>query len=318
MKKSKISLRTIATVLILGLLTTSTVYASIESTEAAVDTLLTSTNPQDHIKALELMEQNGAQVSRTVINEYDALKELNEELTEGNASRTVEYSKEELEYIANYRDNLVGKIENMQKESDDVLKAYNYTDDQINAIRNFDGSDEMLRRAASRCTVYGGFNNYTTSSNRSSAQMVAAFRWDGAYSPGNPVASKDIFGVTWSAPFKEDSATGHLLHKNANYNNTIQSNVSVKANNLYVSSIQVENNKVASVSGAGMIGHWIESGSIISQLSSNSYAPDLVGYAAYGLSTLSVSPSVSVSGSPGAGLSFSSGVRNVGGERFYP
>lgn len=316
MKNIKISLKILAVVLVMGLSTTTLTYASIESSEENIDTLLTSTNPHDHIKALEIMEQNGMKVTHETINEYDIFKELNEDLKENKLARENEYSDEQLNYIENYQDNLTQKIRALQKESDEVLKAYNYTDDQIDAIRNFDGSIEMLKRASSRCEVYGGFNNYTTSSSSSSAQMVAAFRWNGAYTPG--AGTTDIFAVTWSAPFKEKTATGYLVHKNANYNNTLQSTASVKPNDLYVSSINVPNNKNASLSGIGIIGHWIESGSIISEISANSYVPDLAGYAAYGLNTLSLSPNVSAGGSAGIGLSFSIGISTVGSNRFYP
>lgn len=296
---------------------TNLAYASIESSESSIDTLLKSTNPRDHIKALQIMEQNGMNVIHETINEYDILKSLNEDFKENKLTKANGYNDEQLNYIANYEENLTQKIKNLQAENDDILKAYNYTDEQIEAIRNFDGSLEMLRRASSRCEVYGGFNNYVTNSTSSSAQMVAAFAWNGAYTPG--FGTTDIFAVTWSNPFKEKTATGYLVYKNASYNNTIQSTASVKAKDLYISSIDVPNNKNASLPGVGVIGHWIDSGSIISEISANSYAPDLAGYAAYGLNTLLLSPNVSAgAGGAGAGLSFSTGINVVGSSRFYP
>lgn len=308
----------IGVILAVCLMASNNVYAAPESSQSTIDTLLASTNPHDHIEALKIMEANGAKITKITINEFDALKALNEKLEDGKDERAQVYSAEELDYISNYRANLTKKIENMQQQSDETLKKYDYTDDQIYAIRNFDGSDEMLRRASSECNVYGGFNNFTTSSSRSSAQLVAAFDWNGAYSPGNPVANSDIFGVTWAAPYRENSATGYLIHENVSYNSTIQTTVTVDADDLYVSSIQVDNNKLKTISGTP-IGHWIDAGSIISELSSNSYAPDLAGFAAYGLSSLSISPSVEAgSGGAGASLSFSSGVSEVGSSRFYP
>lgn len=263
------------------------------------------------------MEQNGANIERETINEFDALKDLNERLLSEDLDIST-YSTEEQNYILNYRENLSTKIEGLKNESYEVLKIYNYSDAQIDAIRNFDGSDAMLRIAASKCTVYGGFTDFSHSSSGSSARMIAAFEWNGAYNPGNPIATKDIFGVTWSAPFTEKSATGHLSHKNANYNSTIQSTVSVTPDDLYISSIQVPNNKLKSVSGADQIGHWIDAGSIISQISTKTNTPEIAGYASYGLNTIIFSPSIDVSKSGvGGSLAFSSGITKAGGSRFY-
>lgn len=161
-------------------------------------------------------------------------------------------SNEEKDFIINYKDNLIKKIDSLRLESDEVLKRYNYTKEQISAIRNFDGSDEMLRMASSNCEVYGGFNNFTSNSSGSSTQMVAAFRWKGKYSEGNSFASKDIF--------------------------TVDTTATVNADDLYLSSIQVIKNESTVVNG-DVRGHWINAGSIISELSTKTKTPDIVAYA---------------------------------------
>ena len=187
-------------------------------------------------------------------------------------------SNEEKDFIINYKDNLIKKIDSLRLESDEVLKRYNYTKEQISAIRNFDGSDEILRMASSNCEVYGGFNNFTSNSSGSSTQMVAAFRWKGKYSEGNSFASKDIFAVTWSSPFIERSSRGYLSYVNTHYGDTVDTTATVNADDLYLSSIQVIKNESTVVNG-DVRGHWIDAGSIISELSTKTKTPDIVAYA---------------------------------------
>ncbi|WP_416198193.1 hypothetical protein [Sporanaerobacter sp.] len=171
--------------------------------------------------------------------------------------------------------------------------------------------------ASSNCEVYGGFNNFTSNSSGSSTQMVAAFRWKGKYSEGNSFASKDIFAVTWSSPFIERSSRGYLSYVNTHYGDTVDTTATVNADDLYLSSIQVIKNESTVVNG-DVRGHWIDAGSIISELSTKTKTPDIVAYAAYGLNTAYASPSVSVGkDSAGVGLSFGSKIKNVGSARFY-
>lgn len=55
---------------------------------------------------------------------------------------------EEYELILNYKEIFKKYIENMQKESIKTLKSWDYPDQQIDAIKNFDCSDEAFSRAS--------------------------------------------------------------------------------------------------------------------------------------------------------------------------
>lgn len=80
----------------------------------------------------------------------------------------------------------------MQKLSLEQLKLYNYTDEQIYTIYNFDESEEMITAAISTVKVYGGFTSNTHNSTKSTAKLVMAFNWNGRTSG----YGKDIFVVT--------------------------------------------------------------------------------------------------------------------------
>lgn len=297
------------------LLTMTTDYtATNRNIDEVVDSLLESSCSDDHVKALQLMEENGYYVERIVITEYDILEQLNNEYRSGKCRKS--YSLEEADAIVNYKENLTEKVISLQAESDETLKKYNYTQEQIEAIRNFDGSDEMLRASSSACTVYGGFTDYVHSASGTSARMIAAFNWNGVYS-GGIFDAQDIFAVTWCSPLRESSAEGYVTYENSTYGNPQNRTATVVATGLYADSISFDKSVIAKY-GSDYIGHTIKSGSIISQLSSNSDVVELVGYASYGVNTLFLNPSISVGAEEvGVGIGFSTGVEVAGSARFY-
>lgn len=279
----KRAMRLLAIMLTFMLLMTTTDYsAKNKNFDEVVNSLLESTCSDDHVKALQLMEQNGYHVERIVVTEYDMLEKLNNDYKNGKSRKT--YSPEEINEIVNYKENLIEKVVSLQSESDETLKKYNYTQEQIDAIRNFDGSDEMLRASSSACTVYGGFTDYTHSASGTSVRMIAAFNWNGVYTGGG-FSSKDIFAVTWCSPLRVLSAEGYVTYENSTYGNPQNRTATVVPTGLYADSISFDKSVTAQY-GSNYIGHTIKSGSIISQLSSNTNVVDLVGFASYGVNTL--------------------------------
>ena len=277
-----------------------------EILEAKVTALLDSKNTESHIKALKLLEESGYDVQKTVYNEYDAYLEIKQAL-ENNPMSTDGISEEYDEmrnYIADFESTYAEKIEYLNTLTDEQLRFVNYRDDQIYAIRNYDGSSEMMRASASECYVYGGFTNFKSTTTKTSAKLIAAFEWDGLYNYGSLFATKDIFGVTWISPFKSDASSeeGYITYKNVNTETAIYDvEYAPKQEGMFASGVVFNISKMEYV-GNNPVSHLVDSGSIICNLDTYTRETQVLGFAKYGKSTGNVTPAFAFS-PDGVGLS---------------
>lgn len=117
-------------------------------------------------------------------NEYLSLKEsinkLENELLNSystNNNKKVIELKELNDQVLEYK-NMINELKYLDES---YFETYNYSDDQINAIRNYDGSEEMTIKAASY--VYGNLNltdfRYNSSSNTSYISAKTTATWIG-------------------------------------------------------------------------------------------------------------------------------------------
>lgn len=150
-----------------------------------------------------------------IINEYQALKELNrefEELKTGNKTKSsfnVEnYSKESLDIIENYEEFYKNKIENLKNADLDTLIFLGYDEEQIEAIQNFDGSEEMIIKAASRLTLTTGIRNheYNARYDKTTARLNIDFRWAGSAS----FEFNDLLAIVWADDYVIDTKRSYL------------------------------------------------------------------------------------------------------------
>lgn len=249
------------------------------------------------------------------INEYEMLKKSYDEIISNPNAGLSMYneSPDKLEFILNYEKEYKTNIKNLQKEDVNTLKAWDYSDEQIEAIKNFDGSEKAMSRASAKCKVYGGFTKFTHNSSSSAAEMVAAFNWQ-----GRPIGFfNDIFAVTWTAPYQ--SKVSQCKASLEYYTTDIKKwrnksvNLTPKASGLYNNHISFPKYR-SFVSGIPNT-HFINKGSFIMTMSCKGNHPNLGGYTAYGYTTLNISPSVSYPAS--LSISFSTGVKTMGTARFY-
>lgn len=283
-------LLTLILVLSLGNFTNATNFSNNE-TQKHIDYLLTSDNPEDHIKAIQLMELIGHKTLKSEVTVYDVLNNMS----------TVERKK--------YEQEIIDEVNNLSLMDKDELISRNFTDDQIKTIKGFDGTKQMALAAAPSIYVYGGFNNYIKKPSLTTVQMVSAFRWNGGYS-GFGAPWKDVFACVWSSPFNPTSETGHLRYVTKS-NKSVGTTATVKEDSLRGSHILVPQS-VSNSNGT----HWIDSGSIITNLRSNSSVGDVSGFTSYGKNSVSLTPSVSFdSKGPTLGISFSTFVKVVGTKR---
>lgn len=261
--------------------------------QTEIDTLLKTDNPEDHIKAIELMKLNGQKIFKSKVTIYDMLENVSD-------NERIKLERE-----------IIEEMDNLSYMGEDDLKSRNFTDKQVNIIKNFDGSKEMALAAAPSVTVYGGFNNYNRTPSLTTTQMISAFQWNGGYS-GFGAPWQDIFATVWSSPFNPTSETGTIRYYRAQNSSYVNRAASVIPGSLRGSHIKMPQSFFNS-NGT----HWIYSGSIISNLRSYSSVGDVAGYSAYGKNTVSLTPGVSFSSNgPSLGITFSSYVNKVGQARF--
>lgn len=173
----------------------------------------------------------------------------------------------------------------------------------------------MLRSSSSACEVSGAFTNFTYTSEGTTVNMITTFEWKGPY-PGTLFSSDDIFGVTWCGPFREISSKGYVTYKNSTYGNPQFRTAEVEDGGLYVSFMTFDKS-VTAYYGSLYIGHTVYSGSIQSELKTLTYVPEIVGFSAYGVNTLFLHPSISVSSNDqGISIGYSFGVNIAGYARF--
>ena len=112
-------------------------------------------------------------------NEYAEL--LNEYSSLANSQSENISTHSKLSSLKELIDKYPGYIYSLQKYSEDELKNLNYTDSQIYAIQNYDGSEKMTLAAAATVTgsVTLSSRSYNASTNKTTATVTATVRWNG-------------------------------------------------------------------------------------------------------------------------------------------
>ena len=114
-------------------------------------------------------------------------------------------------------DCLKNHIYELKSKSREVLKRYKYTNSQIDAIKNYDGSEEMTVKASSKIkfSVKKNILSYDAKTGLSTAKATVSFSWNGtpedygndsfamAYEADNNHIFKEVSSVTSSLTYKE-------------------------------------------------------------------------------------------------------------------
>ena len=119
-----------------------------------------------------------------VKNEYLELKSnylLLDNLSKSRINILTDYDKTNLNELKNAIDKYPSFIYNMKELSINQLKNRNYNNSQINAIKNYDGSEEMTVRASAYVTGTYSITDYkyNSSENRTYATGNATATWNG-------------------------------------------------------------------------------------------------------------------------------------------
>lgn len=247
------------------------------------------------------------------INEYDLLKSVDSgeigrmyrttNLVQNVTERNVNFEEQEENYqtqndlIAEYIERIYDLKDNWTEQE---LRNVGYREDQIYAIKNFDGSEKMLRQAATDVTVRIGLRDVSIGSNKTTVKVIADFNCEGIQSNW----FSDVFGVLWSEPLTIASKSGTLRYVNSNGRSLYVNETPKNAGSLYGLQLIFPKYKRASPA------YYIHSGTMIVNLKSNSEVQDIAALAAYGYTYFGANPSLSVTGN--LSFTFSSGTENIG------
>lgn len=244
---------------------------------------------------------------KIIINEYEVLKELNKEYNYAKEKNELsinetfnKFTAEDILMIENFKDEYLDKIYGLKSWNLGDLKRAGYTEEQIDAIKNFDGSERMLIQASTRIHVDIGFRNLVRSNSRTTVDLISSFNCYGLVQSN---WFNDIFTVVFNTPFSVSRRTATLRYYRPENQSNSYTYPTVLNNGLY--GVEIKFPKYHDSSGA----HYIHSGSIVLGLTSNSYVFDLQALAKYGYTTFGV-PSATIGWPPS--ISFSSGTREIG------
>lgn len=211
-----------------------------------------------------------------------------------------------LDELKDYEKNYKKHIYSMKDLSIEELREFNYSDLQIEAIKNYDGSREMTIAAATTVSVYCDIYNVYKTSAGSGCRVLSTFSINGVLS----TIFSDIFVLTISQPLSISYREGHLVYSNGS-----------GTNSLIYPTPWLEGTHAAYLTfptstSFGGYQKQIYGGHILVDLTSNAYIADMQAYAAYGHTYLSISPSFSLA-PIGGGINFSSGVTKMGYDYDY-
>lgn len=236
------------------------------------------------------------------VNEYEALKALSE-----NSSfqlTNMGYSADEVKFIQNIEE-YANHLKSYSHSSDQELDNLGYSKDQIDMLRDYKGTEEETIRLAATLTLRlnAQYVTHNNSTNRTNARLGYNWTWAGV-----PVfKTRDIIGVSWN----DWSVTGSST--------SVTYKPLTGASGTRYGSATILSNSGPNSAGRGVRINmtqddnywWARSGSGIFDLRGNSAGrKDLSAYAAYGHTTLSITPGFSI---PGYGsINFNWGMQTVG------
>lgn len=112
------------------------------------------------------------------ISEYELVKQL--ESKSNSELKRIGYDNDEIAQIRNYDELFKKNIEEIKGIDEDVLKNdFEYTDEQIDIIQNFNGSESQMAKASATVNVKATKNSSSSTSKLSKLNVKIRFVWSG-------------------------------------------------------------------------------------------------------------------------------------------
>ena len=143
---------------------------------------------------VEASEYEKINLSSVNANEYLTMKELANSsdiklISEG-------YTENEIKEIRDYKNIYEKHIRDLSNLDESVLKAHGYSSAQINDIKNFNGSESQMIRAAASCNINASHSNFTAlDGDLTRGKVTFSWVWTGV--PAYKLT--DIVAFTWNS-----------------------------------------------------------------------------------------------------------------------
>lgn len=111
------------------------------------------------------------------------------------------YSKEEIADIRDYKEIVTHKFEELSKLDDTTLSKMGYTNEQVQILNHFTGSNAQIKALAGKMKFSCNTTSFTYDSSKktTNARVQVEFNWT------SPPAFKlvDIIGIAWNGPMNK-------------------------------------------------------------------------------------------------------------------
>lgn len=208
-----------------------------------------------------------------------------------------------------YKDMYINELEKRSEFSEDTLKNYGYSSDQIGLLRNFEATEYQLRALSSSLNISGRIKNwdYSSSSNRTSATIK--FNWSWSSKPS--MTKKDIVALAWSDGFKSTSSTSKMkvYYYSPTGNKKSYSMTGKKSTGEGISYSFNMDKWLYDSDMDDYVSWWAKKGSGKANILQSGKIDLFEAVAVYGHSTYSLSPSIDYKG--GISVGFSKGVKEM-------
>ncbi|HYF82484.1 MAG TPA: hypothetical protein VEB00_05595 [Clostridia bacterium] len=154
----------------------------------------------------ESIEKTLKKLFSAKISEIEMLETL-KNMTDAELSKQG-YSKNDIKKLRSL--DYAEKLKERAKYSEETLKSMGYSDEKIEMLKNFDGSQEQVTALSATLSIDGftGMYSYSSSTNQTKHSGIVSWEWDYA-----PVwAFTDIIGASWFEGWHLSSTAYHNVY----------------------------------------------------------------------------------------------------------
>lgn len=246
--------------------------------------------------------------SRTVY--YNAYTQALQEAEETGSENEIEKTKNEFsDYVYDLQKN----------ESDETLSNMGYNQQQINLIRQYDGSQDIIALFSGSVTITNKIENYkyNSSTKQTSADIAFTFTWNGTSAYNH----KDVLAVAWSEGLYTNSKNIKITCTYKSNRNNTKISFSAPSSSPYIAKNVVgTGNQSAKFTFDKHYGSrmclYSATGKV--HVTKKAKVPEFSSYVSYGETKTNISPSFSVSiKNLSISISFKKNISEIASKRCY-